>query len=61
MIFNSSILLQVFNQFNATEMEKKNAFKDVHQNHWFWVATAALLALQVALSRFQLLLLTVQG
>ncbi|KAJ6749406.1 hypothetical protein OIU85_000086 [Salix viminalis] len=48
MMFNSFVLLQVFNQFNSREIEKLNVFKNIHQNYWFRVATSGLLALQVA-------------
>ncbi|KAG6743508.1 hypothetical protein POTOM_052204 [Populus tomentosa] len=34
MMFNSFVLLQVFNQFNSREIEKVNVFKNIHQNYW---------------------------
>ncbi|XAR53862.1 Calcium-transporting ATPase [Bertholletia excelsa] len=48
MIFNSFVLCQVFNMFNAREMEKKNVFKDIHKNYWFWVAVIVTMLLQEA-------------
>ncbi|CAL5344369.1 unnamed protein product [Camellia sinensis] len=48
MIFNSFVLCQVFNWFNARELERKNVFKGIHRNCWFWMAmvgTIVLLAL----------------
>ncbi|XP_028068213.1 putative calcium-transporting ATPase 13, plasma membrane-type [Camellia sinensis] len=48
MIFNSFVLCQVFNWFNARELERKNVFKGIHRNCWFWIAmvgTIVLLAL----------------
>ncbi|KAL7213751.1 hypothetical protein ACSBR2_016312 [Camellia fascicularis] len=47
-IFNSFVLCQVFNWFNARELERKNVFKGIHRNCWFWMAmvgTIVLLAL----------------
>ncbi|XAR53863.1 Calcium-transporting ATPase [Bertholletia excelsa] len=48
MIFNSFVLCQVFNMFNAREMEKKNIFKGIHKNYWFWVAVVVTILLQEA-------------
>ncbi|CAL5410380.1 unnamed protein product [Camellia sinensis] len=48
MIFYSFVLCQVFNWFNARELERKNVFKGIHRNCWFWMAmvgTIVLLAL----------------
>ncbi|KAG7963129.1 hypothetical protein I3843_09G103300 [Carya illinoinensis] len=47
-IFNSFVLCQVFNQVNARELEKKNAFRGIHRNILFWVAVGVTLVLQVA-------------
>ncbi|XP_041025278.1 putative calcium-transporting ATPase 13, plasma membrane-type [Juglans microcarpa x Juglans regia] len=46
-IFNSFVICQVFNLFNAREMEKKNVFRGVLHNGWFWVAVTGILAVQV--------------
>ncbi|KAG2325334.1 hypothetical protein Bca52824_008062 [Brassica carinata] len=35
LIFNTFVLCQVFNEFNAREMEKKNVFKGIHRNRLF--------------------------
>jgi len=47
-IFNSFVLCQVFNIVNARELEKKNVFRGIHRNPWFWVAVGVILVLQVA-------------
>ncbi|XP_059639900.1 putative calcium-transporting ATPase 13, plasma membrane-type [Cornus florida] len=41
LIFNSFVICQFFNQFNAREQQEKNVFKGVLQNGWFWVAVCA--------------------
>ncbi|KAG6695533.1 hypothetical protein I3842_09G102500 [Carya illinoinensis] len=46
-IFNSFVICQVFNLLNAREMEKKNVFRGVLRNGWFWVAVTGILAAQV--------------
>ncbi|XP_057961065.1 putative calcium-transporting ATPase 13, plasma membrane-type [Malania oleifera] len=48
MIFNIFVLYQVFNMFNARELEKKNIFKGMHQNHWLWVGVFTIVAFQLA-------------
>ncbi|KAI8000561.1 putative calcium-transporting ATPase 13, plasma membrane-type [Camellia lanceoleosa] len=53
MIFNSFVLCQVFNWFNARELERKNVFKGIHRNCWFWMAmvgTIVLLALYTTIA-----------
>ncbi|XP_062160989.1 calcium-transporting ATPase 9, plasma membrane-type-like [Alnus glutinosa] len=47
-IFNSFVLCQVFNIVNEREPEKKNVFRGIHRNPWFWVAVGVILVLQVA-------------
>ncbi|KAL0012132.1 hypothetical protein SO802_007240 [Lithocarpus litseifolius] len=47
-IFNSFVLCQAFNQVNARELEKKNVFKSIHRNPFFWVSVGVVLILQVA-------------
>jgi magnesium-transporting ATPase (P-type) len=46
-IFNSFVLCQVFNQVNSRELEKKNVFRGIHHNPFFWVAVVGILVLQV--------------
>ncbi|XP_057960978.1 putative calcium-transporting ATPase 13, plasma membrane-type [Malania oleifera] len=48
MIFNIFVLYQVFNIFNARELEKKNIFKGMHRNHWLWVGVFTIVAFQLA-------------
>ncbi|CAK7323286.1 unnamed protein product [Dovyalis caffra] len=47
MIFNSFLLCQLTNQFNASEQKLKNGVKGVQQNLWFWVASVLAVVLQV--------------
>ncbi|KAM5588903.1 calcium-transporting ATPase 12, plasma membrane-type-like [Rosa sericea] len=47
-VFNSFVLCQVFNQVNSRELEKKNVFRGIFHNLWFWVAVGAILTLQVS-------------
>ncbi|GMN36602.1 hypothetical protein TIFTF001_006139 [Ficus carica] len=47
-IFNSFVLCQIFNQFNAREMIRRNLFRDVYKNHWFLLAFGLTLLLQIA-------------
>ncbi|KAM0902639.1 hypothetical protein ACQ4PT_019182 [Festuca glaucescens] len=47
MIFNAFVLCQVFNEFNAREIEKKNVFAGVLKNRMFLAIIAVTLALQV--------------
>ncbi|KAL6200874.1 hypothetical protein ACLB2K_024589 [Fragaria x ananassa] len=47
-VFNSFVLCQVFNQVNSRELEKKNVFRGIFRNLWFWMAVVATLTLQVA-------------
>ncbi|KAF7059087.1 hypothetical protein CFC21_066036, partial [Triticum aestivum] len=49
MIFNAFVLCQVFNEFNAREIEKKNVFAGVLKNRMFLVIIAVTLALQVVM------------
>ncbi|KAM7501058.1 hypothetical protein LguiA_025472 [Lonicera macranthoides] len=48
MIFNCFVLCQVFNQFNARELERMNVFKGIHQDHWLWLAVGGTALLQEA-------------
>lgn len=47
MIFNSFLLCQLSNQFNASEQKLNSLVKGVRQNLWFWVATVLTVVLQV--------------
>ncbi|CAI9773178.1 unnamed protein product [Fraxinus pennsylvanica] len=49
MIYSSLFLCQLFNIFIAREVEKKNIFKGLHQNRWFWVACVLFLLCQAAM------------
>ncbi|KAF2287859.1 hypothetical protein GH714_002999 [Hevea brasiliensis] len=46
-IFNTFVLCQVFNEFNARNMEKKNIFKGIHRNKLFIVIIGITIVLQV--------------
>ncbi|XP_008808020.1 calcium-transporting ATPase 7, plasma membrane-type-like [Phoenix dactylifera] len=47
MIFNTFVLCQVFNEFNARKLEKKNVFEGIHRNQLFLGIIAVTLILQV--------------
>ncbi|KAF8722830.1 hypothetical protein HU200_021959 [Digitaria exilis] len=49
MIFNAFVLCQVFNEFNAREIEKKNVFAGVLQNKMFLGIIAVTIAMQVVM------------
>uniref|UniRef100_A0ACD5YNP2 Uncharacterized protein n=1 Tax=Avena sativa TaxID=4498 RepID=A0ACD5YNP2_AVESA len=49
MIFNAFVLCQVFNEFNAREVEKKNVFAGVLKNRMFLAIIAVTLVLQVVM------------
>ncbi|KAL5836451.1 hypothetical protein ACOSQ4_015948 [Xanthoceras sorbifolium] len=48
MVFNIFVLCQVFNLINARKPNRKNMFKGIHQNRWFWVAVIVIVVPQVA-------------
>ncbi|KAL5771707.1 hypothetical protein ACOSP7_015861 [Xanthoceras sorbifolium] len=48
MVFNIFVLCQVFNLINARKPNRKNVFKGIHQNRWFWVAVIVIVVPQVA-------------
>lgn len=52
LIFNTFVLCQVFNEFNAREMEKKNVFKGIHRNMLFIGIIAITIVLQVIMVEF---------
>ncbi|KAL7213745.1 hypothetical protein ACSBR2_016306 [Camellia fascicularis] len=43
----SFVLCQVFNWFNARELERKNVFKGIHRNCWFWMVMVGTIVLLV--------------
>ncbi|KAL6609460.1 hypothetical protein ACP70R_039429 [Stipagrostis hirtigluma subsp. patula] len=49
MIFNAFVLCQVFNEFNARDIERKNVFAGVLRNRMFLGIIAATLAMQVVM------------
>ncbi|XP_027154440.1 putative calcium-transporting ATPase 13, plasma membrane-type [Coffea eugenioides] len=51
-IFNSFVLCQVFNEFNARELEKKNVFRGVLKNKLFLSIIGMTVALQVVMVEF---------
>ncbi|KAK4482843.1 hypothetical protein RD792_010015 [Penstemon davidsonii] len=52
MIFNSFVLCQVFNEFNARKLEKKNVFEGIHRNKLFLGIIGVTLILQVVMVEF---------
>ncbi|KAL5229759.1 hypothetical protein ABZP36_028535 [Zizania latifolia] len=49
MIFNTFVLCQVFNEFNAREIERRNVFSGVLRNPMFLCIVAVTVALQVVM------------
>uniref|UniRef100_A0A6N2KWD9 Calcium-transporting ATPase n=1 Tax=Salix viminalis TaxID=40686 RepID=A0A6N2KWD9_SALVM len=47
LIFNTFVLCQVFNEFNARKLEKKNIFKGIHKNKLFLAIIGITIILQV--------------
>nr|KJB38254.1 hypothetical protein B456_006G244700 [Gossypium raimondii] len=52
LIFNTFMLCQVFNKFNARKLEKKNVFNDMHKNKMFIGITGVTIVLQVVMVEF---------
>ncbi|KAF5738869.1 calcium-transporting ATPase 12 plasma membrane-type [Tripterygium wilfordii] len=52
LIFNTFVLCQVFNEFNARKLEKKNVFKGLHKNHLFIGIVAITVILQFVMVEF---------
>ena len=52
LIFNTFVLCQVFNEFNARKLEKKNVFKGLHKNKLFWGIIGITIILQVVMVEF---------
>lgn len=52
LIFNTFVLCQVFNEFNARKLEKKNIFEGIHQNKLFMGIIGITIILQVVMVEF---------
>ncbi|KAK4425609.1 putative calcium-transporting ATPase 13, plasma membrane-type [Sesamum alatum] len=52
LIFNTFVLCQVFNEFNARKIEKKNVFEGIHKNKLFMGIIGITLVLQVVMVEF---------
>lgn len=52
LIFNTFVLCQVFNEFNARHMEKKNVFKGILKNRLFLGIIGFTIVLQVVMVEF---------
>ncbi|XVE81696.1 hypothetical protein DITRI_Ditri15bG0086300 [Diplodiscus trichospermus] len=52
LIFNTFVLCQVFNEFNARKLEKKNVFEGIHKNKLFMGIIAITILLQVVMVEF---------
>ncbi|KAG5560235.1 hypothetical protein RHGRI_003505 [Rhododendron griersonianum] len=52
MIFNVFVLCQVFNEFNARKLEKKNVFEGIHKSKLFLVIVGVTIVLQVVMVEF---------
>ncbi|XP_077246453.1 calcium-transporting ATPase 12, plasma membrane-type-like [Tasmannia lanceolata] len=52
LIFNTFVLCQIFNEFNARKLEKRNVFKGIHRNRLFIGIIGVTLVLQVVMVEF---------
>ncbi|KAL2229963.1 UNVERIFIED_CONTAM: putative calcium-transporting ATPase 13, plasma membrane-type [Sesamum indicum] len=52
LIFNTFVLCQVFNEFNARKIEKKNVFEGIHKNKLFMGIIGITVGLQVVMVEF---------
>ncbi|KAF5199193.1 Calcium-transporting ATPase 12, plasma membrane-type [Thalictrum thalictroides] len=52
LIFNTFVLCQVFNEFNARKLEKKNVFKGIYKNKLFLAIIGITIVLQVVMVEF---------
>ncbi|KAL5582670.1 hypothetical protein UlMin_015112 [Ulmus minor] len=52
MIFNTFVICQVFNEFKARKLEKKNVFQGLHKNKLFMGIIAITIVLQVLMVEF---------
>ncbi|KAJ9154255.1 hypothetical protein P3X46_027611 [Hevea brasiliensis] len=51
-MFNTFVLCQVFNKFNARELKKKNIFRRIHRNKLFISIIGVIIILQVVIVEF---------
>ncbi|OVA19786.1 Cation-transporting P-type ATPase [Macleaya cordata] len=49
LIFNTFVLCQIFNEFNARKLEKRNVFKGIHKNRLFLGIVGFTIVLQVVM------------
>ena len=52
LIFNTFVLCQVFNEFNARKLEKKNIFKGILKNKLFLAIIGITIVLQLVMVEF---------
>ena len=52
LIFNTFVLCQVFNEFNARKLEKRNVFKGIHRSKLFLGIIGVTIVLQVVMVEF---------
>ncbi|CDO99122.1 unnamed protein product [Coffea canephora] len=52
LIFNTFVLCQVFNEFNARKLERKNVFEGIHRNKLFLGIIGVTIILQVVMVEF---------
>ncbi|XP_022720058.1 putative calcium-transporting ATPase 13, plasma membrane-type [Durio zibethinus] len=52
LIFNTFVLCQIFNEFNARNLDKKNIFKGIHKNRLFLGIIGVTLVLQAVMVEF---------
>ncbi|KAJ4719654.1 Calcium-transporting ATPase [Melia azedarach] len=52
LIFNTFVLCQVFNEFNARKLEKKNIFQGIHKNKLFLAIIGITIVLQLMMVEF---------
>ncbi|GFZ04773.1 ATPase E1-E2 type family protein [Actinidia rufa] len=52
LIFNTFVLCQVFNEFNARKLEKKNVFTGLHKNRLFLGIVGITIVLQIVMVEF---------
>uniref|UniRef100_A0A7C9DDI7 P-type Ca(2+) transporter n=1 Tax=Opuntia streptacantha TaxID=393608 RepID=A0A7C9DDI7_OPUST len=52
LVFNTFVLCQVFNEFNARKQEKKNIFEGIHKNKLFLAIISITIVLQVVMVEF---------
>ena len=52
LLFNTFVLCQIFNEFNARKLEKKNIFEGIHKNKLFIAIIGVTIILQVVMVEF---------